>query len=245
MHEPAHQRYYNQAGAFWTPDPSLTGTVRTGLRPSFNAVHPNDPTTWNEYIYADHDPINRYDPTGLAPPDCSGLLQKINAIEFGSTDPQNPSKGLIQRFYEQIYGQQSPYDSTQYDLQGNPIPNRWQRHERNIKQMQKGLKDRMKKYIDDDCNPPSNWGVFDYWANKAAPSKQDYKGPQTAPSNNILQWILGTRRKHNLLPDGDRIRRRFSGPAASNRANGGWHCRIYNHLWGNRCRWRRRSGRPR
>lgn len=35
----------------------------------------------------------------------------------------------------------------------------------------------MKDFIDDDCDPPENWKIFDIWANKPAPTEEDYKGP--------------------------------------------------------------------
>jgi RHS repeat-associated protein len=51
----ADQRYYNSnAGRFYTPDPSGTATVDM-----------TNPTSWNMYAYADADPINFNDPTGL------------------------------------------------------------------------------------------------------------------------------------------------------------------------------------
>jgi RHS repeat-associated protein len=50
----ADQRYYNASkGRFWTPDPG--GMSTADLR---------NPTSWNEYAYANGDPANFYDPTG-------------------------------------------------------------------------------------------------------------------------------------------------------------------------------------
>jgi RHS repeat-associated protein len=51
----ADQRYYNQAGAFWSPDP---GGLKT--------ANPMNPGSWNRYAYALGDPINRFDPWGMA-----------------------------------------------------------------------------------------------------------------------------------------------------------------------------------
>jgi len=49
----ADQRYYNQAGTFFSPD-------RTGMR----SANPNNPASWNRYAYAGGDPANFADPTG-------------------------------------------------------------------------------------------------------------------------------------------------------------------------------------
>jgi RHS repeat-associated protein len=176
--EQLDQRYYNaNSGSFMSPDPLGTGILATGFHPSFHAVHPTNPTTWNQYIYAEDDPINRNDPTGLSP-DCDNLLSKINKIVFGDSTTLKPTKGLIQRFYEQIYGNDPPGTTS------------WTNHNDQISGRQKNLKQKMKEFNDDKCDPPSNWKVFDYWANKPVPTKNDYKGPQTSP--NMMQWILGT-----------------------------------------------------
>jgi RHS repeat-associated protein len=50
----ADQRYYNQAGRFFSPDPGGLSTA-----------DPGDPGSWNRYTYAGADPMNRYDPEGL------------------------------------------------------------------------------------------------------------------------------------------------------------------------------------
>jgi RHS repeat-associated protein len=51
----ANNRYYNNAyGRFMTPDPY---TASGG---------PNDPQSWNRYAYTRGDPVNRYDPAGMA-----------------------------------------------------------------------------------------------------------------------------------------------------------------------------------
>jgi RHS repeat-associated protein len=172
------QRYYSAAmGRFLSPDPLGAGILATGFHPSFHAVHPTNPTTWNQYIYAEDDPINRNDPTGLSP-DCDNLLSKINKIVFGDPTTLKPTKGLIQRFYEQIYGNDPPGTTS------------WTNHNDQISGRQKNLKQKMKEFNDNKCDPPSNWKVFDYWANKPVPTKNDYKGPQTGP--NMMQWIFGT-----------------------------------------------------
>ena len=51
----ASARYYNNNfGRFWSSDPK-------GLQ----SVDPSDPTSWNRYIYANDDPVNLSDPSGL------------------------------------------------------------------------------------------------------------------------------------------------------------------------------------
>ena len=50
----ADQRYYNQMGSFWTPDP---GGIKT--------ANPKDPGSWNRYAYVQGDPVNFTDRTGL------------------------------------------------------------------------------------------------------------------------------------------------------------------------------------
>src|SRR5579863_6190110 len=58
----AQQRFYASTyGRFNTPDPSQ----RTATAPS----DPSDPQTWNRFTYANSDPVNNNDPTGLD--DCS------------------------------------------------------------------------------------------------------------------------------------------------------------------------------
>ena len=49
----ADQRYYNQAGRFFSPDP---GGIKT--------ANPMDPGSWNRYAYAQGDPVNYVDPRG-------------------------------------------------------------------------------------------------------------------------------------------------------------------------------------
>jgi RHS repeat-associated protein len=56
----ADQRYYTAtAGRFYTPDPN-------------GSADPQNPITWNKYIYANDDPVNFNDPTGRLPCTVSG-----------------------------------------------------------------------------------------------------------------------------------------------------------------------------
>jgi RHS repeat-associated protein len=71
----ADQRYYTAiAGRFYTPDPS------TG-------VDPKNPITWNKYVYASGDPVNRVDPTGTD--DCTAWEFDSSLVgdPCGSGDP--------------------------------------------------------------------------------------------------------------------------------------------------------------
>ncbi len=138
----ADQRYYNSIGGrFLTPDPLGTGIAMTSFRPSFRAMRLANPTMWNRYAYASDDPANRNDPSGLDDADCQNLLTKINSIVFGNDTTLNPSKGLIQRFYEQLYGNIGPGQAG------------WQSHEDQIRRLQNLLKEKMKQFNDDKCPP--------------------------------------------------------------------------------------------
>jgi hypothetical protein len=119
------------------------------------------------------DPVDNNDPTGLVAPDCNDLLSQINRLVFG--DDQG-FKGIVQRFYEQIYGSMPP---------GSPG---WNGHNVQIQANQNGLKKLMTEFIDDKCPPPGNWGYFDQWANKPLPPSNDYKGPTNKPS--YLQYVI-------------------------------------------------------
>src|SRR5579872_7287738 len=51
------QRYYNQPGAFWSPDPYKANSGGNG--------DPADPGSWNRYVYTQGDPVNYFDRYGL------------------------------------------------------------------------------------------------------------------------------------------------------------------------------------
>ena len=66
----ASARYYNNNfGRFWSPDPAGVKAART-----------KNPTSWNRYEYANDDPVNMFDPSGLG----SG---------FTGSDPNDPTSG--------------------------------------------------------------------------------------------------------------------------------------------------------
>lgn len=65
----ADQRYYaSTTGAFFSPDPSMD-----------NVDYAN-PGSWNAYAYANGDPVNFNDPTGL---DCASTPYSFNGVYQG------------------------------------------------------------------------------------------------------------------------------------------------------------------
>jgi RHS repeat-associated protein len=75
----ADQRYYSyQFGRFMTPDPYMA------------SGGPRDPQSWNRYSYTRGDPINRFDPGGLADqdpcgsnPNCVTVTAQAEEIDYG------------------------------------------------------------------------------------------------------------------------------------------------------------------
>ncbi len=82
----ANARYYNNNfGRFWSPDPK-------GVR----AARPKDPTSWNRYVYAGDDPVNRNDPSGLDPctfEDGSGVTIDCPTYSGTGTDSSDGGGG--------------------------------------------------------------------------------------------------------------------------------------------------------
>lgn len=86
----ADQRYYNQAGRFFSPDPA-------GMK----GASPSSPGSWNRYSYANTDPVNFGDPNGAAPCSvdgfsgnpCPALATGDGGFGMGPTsgDPCDPS----------------------------------------------------------------------------------------------------------------------------------------------------------
>ncbi len=174
----ADQRYYNATfGRFTSPDPLGAGTLQHPK--GFRAVHPMDPTSWNQYYYSSGS-VNLNDPMGLAPPDCDGLVSKMKRLVYGRKDAAGIPKGLIMRYYEQENGAQPPGSAG------------WNQHNTVIQQMQQGLLNTINTFNNDDCTPPSGGlGLFYDWAHKALPTAKDYKGPPTSSSQNMVQWLFG------------------------------------------------------
>jgi RHS repeat-associated protein len=73
----ADQRYYTQtAGRFYTPDPAGHADL-------------SNPNTWNQYVYANDDPVNFNDPTGLSRDWAGG----DGGDDWGDDFPDIPSLG--------------------------------------------------------------------------------------------------------------------------------------------------------
>jgi hypothetical protein len=90
---------------------------------------------------------------------------------------QGGTKGLKQRFSEQIAGPNGPPGSGVGD---SAI---WESHDKTIKEQQKGLRDRLNDYNKNNCGdkvpiPQDAWE----WASKPAPKPVEWKGPVTAQS---------------------------------------------------------------
>jgi RHS repeat-associated protein len=80
----ADQRYYNPwFGRFNSPDPS------TG-------VDPADPGSWNKYAYVGGDPVNRYDPYGLAWYAPDPLPPATNPFQSGFSGGAGHGNGQLQ-----------------------------------------------------------------------------------------------------------------------------------------------------
>ena len=118
--------------------------------------------------------------------DCEELLEKINDLLNGyynkkdpskSTSPNN-TKGVKQRFFEQIYGAIKPGE-TGWDEHNNAF---------------KGIRDRLRKYLEalddfcDDKDPPSDgWE----WATRRVPVPADYLGPVTTTAPRSIWSRIG------------------------------------------------------
>ena len=90
----ADQRYYNQAGAFWSPDPSGLAAASTA-----------DPGSWNRYAYAQGDPVNFNDPAGRARCMVTGNMTRhdnpdnaLDPVEYAEIQCQSEYGYVVQWF---------------------------------------------------------------------------------------------------------------------------------------------------
>jgi RHS repeat-associated protein len=77
----ANARYYSaSSGSFWSPDPKGNGAADTAYAsgmaasytPGLGAARPDNPMSWNRYMYSLGDPINFFDPIGKDSCDADG-----------------------------------------------------------------------------------------------------------------------------------------------------------------------------
>lgn len=107
---------------------------------------------------------------GAGGPDpCADLLQQIMDFIYRNKRETGDGgiHGLLHRFQEQINGANGP------GTQG------WNDHEKAIKDQQRGLRNRLKDWEDNDCGdpPPGAWR----WATRPAPSPKEWVNPNPAP----------------------------------------------------------------
>jgi hypothetical protein len=101
------------------------------------------PTSFNRYSYAAQDPITFTDASGL---DCdddkrSGIISEIERIVFGGP-ADRPSKGILQRISEQIYGEYSPRDVSE-----------WFNHNEQIRILAERLARQLDDWDSNNCGP--------------------------------------------------------------------------------------------
>ncbi len=108
---------------------------------------------------------------------CTKLAREIDEmINRHRESGDGGTKGLKQRFPEQIEGPNGPLGS------GIGDPGVWDTHDRAIKQQQKGLRDRLNEFNKNNCGnkvpiPLDAWE----WATKPAPKPVEWRGPVVAP----------------------------------------------------------------
>jgi hypothetical protein len=121
--------------------------------------------------------------------DCDWLLERINEILNGNkakgTAPTPDTRGVKERYYQQIYGSIKPSDPG------------WDTHNDQFEDMQSQLRDHLDAY-DKYCKggtpvPSDAW----FWATRKKPTAKDYRGPPVPattpdpkPVPPVVWWAL-------------------------------------------------------
>jgi RHS repeat-associated protein len=113
------QRYYSSImGRFLTPDPS-----------GASAADPSNPNSWNVYAYTEGDPINFYDPDGLATSNCGDSSFEYNGRVIGTVSQALKLTADVTILAETEFteaGHGSGTNSTaEEDMIGEVVMNRW------------------------------------------------------------------------------------------------------------------------
>jgi RHS repeat-associated protein len=114
----ADQRYYGVgSGRFYTPDPSSD---------SWDSANPG---SWNSYAYAGADPINFYDPDGLAASNCGDSHLDYNGYDIGTISQVLKLDAnitiLAKTEFTEAGHSSGPDSHAEEDLIGEVIMNRW------------------------------------------------------------------------------------------------------------------------
>ncbi len=115
---------------------------------------------------------------------CEKLAREINEMVNRAKGPKDGgTKGLKQRFTEQINGKNGPPGS------GVGDSGVWDTHDKAIKEQQKGLRDRLNDYNKNNCGDPIPVESWE-WATRPAPSPKEWKNPVPVaePSSRTGFW---------------------------------------------------------
>jgi RHS repeat-associated protein len=96
---------------------------------------------------------------------CDEIQNAIEQLINGESKPGS-SKGLRDRFAEQIYGNNGPGTES------------WKNHEQNINDMLASLRDALDALDKNKCGPPKTRGA-NSWAGRSAPSASEWRGGRT------------------------------------------------------------------
>lgn len=132
----------------------------------------------------------------LGPEDpCTKLAREIEEmVNRAKGKGQGGTKGLKQRFSEQIAGPNGPPGS------GVGDPSVWGTHDKAIKEQQKGLRDRLNDFNKNNCGdkvpiPQDAWE----WSSKPAPKLVDWKGPADSHGTSFFSTDSDFMRKMSKL----------------------------------------------